>query len=136
MFRRYWSILLVPVIAFVMGGCAANGKVTDFDRSTTSLSKMKLSDSGKLKIFDGNAVREVGLKKIKSLRIENDITTTYNRELFFRAEIVFRDGTMIGSLKKKQKKAYVAVNYYLTGNAGGGPYSILLSNVYKLEIAY
>ena len=103
-FSRYWSIFFIPVIAYLLIGCAANGKVIDFNKGTTSVSKMKLSDSGKLKLYDGNAIREVGLKKIRSMRIENDITTTYNRELFFRAEVVFRDGSVVGSLKKKQNK--------------------------------
>jgi uncharacterized protein (AIM24 family) len=124
-------VLLVTV---ALCGCAANGTVTDFNRNTVSVLKMKIDGSGKLKIYDGNAVQEVGLKKIKSVMIENDITITYNGELYYRAEVSFKDGTTIGSLKDRSKKVYVAVDRYLVGESHEGNYRILLTNVSRLEI--
>ncbi len=134
--RKIGFLLLAVYTAAVISGCAAGGKVTDFDKNTTSVSKLQLADSGTLSIYDGNAVHEVALKEIKCLRIENDITTTYNRELYYRVEVVLRNGTTIGSLKNRDTRVYVAVNHYLEGESEGGPYRILLADVSRLEIRY
>ncbi len=127
-------LMCVTAFAFVLVGCAANGKVTDFNKLTTFVSKLHLPEAGDLNVLDGNAVREIPLKKIKTLRIQSDITTIHDRKLYGRAEIVFSNGDMIGSFKDRQAKVFVCVDHYLCGEAGDGEYRILLNDVSKLEI--
>lgn len=57
----------------------------------------------------------------------------FNRELYYLAEIVFKDGTIIGSFDEKRAKAYVAVNHTLFGYAQGSEYSIMLNDISKIE---
>lgn len=127
-------LMCISALALVLAGCAANGKVTDFNKQTTSVSKLHLPEAGDLNVLDGNAVREIPLKKIKTLRIQSDITTIHNRKLYGRAEIVFSNGDMIGSFKDRQAKVFVCVDHYLCGEAGDGEYRILLNDVSRLEI--
>ncbi len=130
------SIVFVSVMSLMLGGCTANGKVTDFNKKSTDVSSMRLSGPGTLKVYDGNAVRNIDLKGIKTLRMQTDETKTYNRELFCLTEIILKDGSRIGSFNKDRAKAYVAVNSYLYGKTEGGEYRILLNDVSKIEFGY
>ncbi len=74
------------------------------------------------------------MSDIKIIKVESDDTRNYNKKLYTRAEIIFRDGTIIGSLKNKGKKAYIAADMYLRGTTPGGTFEILLGNVKTIEM--
>ena len=125
--------IIVSVASLIICGCAVSGKVTDFNKKTTYVSSIYLDDPGTLRVHDGNAIRELYLTKIKVLRISADVSKMFNRELYYLAEIVFKDGTIIGSFDEKRVKAYVAVNHNLFGYAQGSDYSIMLNDISKIE---
>lgn len=126
----------IVVLCLVFSGCSVSGKVTDFNKKSTFVSKIRLPEPGTLKVHDGNAVRELRLKEIRTLRIQSDISKMFNRELFCLAEIVMKDGTAIGSFKDERAKAYVGVNNYLHGEANDSKYRIFLNDVSKIEFEY
>lgn len=125
--------MTLSVASIITCGCAVSGKVTDFNRKTTYVNSIYLDDPGTLKVHDGNAVRDLNIKKIKVLRISADVSKMFNRELYYLAEIVFMNGETIGSFDEKRMKAYVAVNTCLYGDAQGSEYSIMLNDVSKIE---
>lgn len=124
---------LVSVASLILFGCAVSGKVTDFNNKTTYVNSLYLDDPGTLRVHDGNAIREVRLDKMKSLSISADVSKMFDREMYYLAEIVFDDGTIIGSFDEKRTKAYVAVNRTLHGEAHGSEYRIMLNDVLKIE---
>lgn len=125
--------IILSVASLIICGCAVTGKVTDFNKKTTYVSSIYLDDPGTLRVHDGNAIRELHLTKIKVLRISADVSKMFNRELYYLAEIVFKDGTITGSFDEKRVKAYIAVNHNLFGYAQGSEYSIMLNDVSKIE---
>ena len=125
--------VILSVVSVIICGCAVSGKVTDFNKKTTFVSSIYLDDPGTLKVHDGNSMRELLLTKIKVVRISADDSKMLNRELYYLAEIVFMDGTTIGSFDEKRVKAYVAVNHRLFGYAQGSDYSIMLNDISKIE---
>ena len=124
---------VVSVASLILCGCAVSSKVTDFNSKTTYVNSMYLDDPGTLRVHDGNAVRELRLDKIKSLKISADVSKMFDRETYYLAEIVFKDGTIIGSFDEKRAKAYVAVNRSLYGDAQGSEYRIMLNDVSKID---
>ena len=124
---------IVSVASLILCGCAVSGKVTDFNSKTTYVNSMYLDDPGTLRVHDGNAVRELRLDKIKSLKISADVSKMFDREMYYLAEIVFENGTVIGSFDEKRAKAYVVVNRALYGYAHGSEYRIMLNDVSKIE---
>lgn len=133
---KYSLHLGAAFLSFVflsLSGCAVSGKVTDFNNKTTYVNSLYLDMPGTLRVHDGNAIRELSLEKIKSLKISADVSKMFDRELYYLAEIVCTDGAVIGSFEEKHAKVYVAVNRSLYGNAQGSEYRIMLNDVSKID---
>ncbi len=124
---------ILSIASIIICGCAVSGKVTDFNKKTTYVNSIYLDDPGTLRVHDGNAVRELRLDKIKSLRISADVSKMFDRELYYLAEIVFKDGKIIGSFDDKRAKAYISINRTLYGDAQGSEYRIMLNDVLKID---
>ena len=129
----HFFAVILPAVSLFFCGCAVSGKITDFNKKSTFVSSIYLEEPGTLKIHDGQALRQVRLTKVKLLRISADVTKIINRELYYLAEIQFKDGEIAGSMDDKRVKAYVSVNYRLFGLAQGNDYSIMLNDVTKIE---
>jgi hypothetical protein len=132
--RKSGCCLALLVVSGVMLGCAANGKVVDFDKNVTAVSRMSLPGDGLLQVYDGNGLIRVSLRKIRTIHVSNVETRMYDKKLFVLAEINFQDGTRLGSLKSDKQKAYVAADTYVRGKIPGGTFEILLGNVSRVEI--
>lgn len=120
--------------SFLILGCTINGNVTDFNRKTIKVNAIHLSDPGKLKVHDGNTFIELPLNRVRILRIQSDVSTIIDRELYCLAEIVFRDGTSWGSFENDNQKIYVASNYYIYGKTQNGIYRTMLNSISKIEL--
>jgi hypothetical protein len=94
---------------------------------------MKVEGNQRLRIYEGSAILELKLSKIKSISIQADETRILNRELYCLAEIVLRDGTAIGSFDEGKPKVYIAASQYIYGKDQNGEYRILISDIARIE---
>lgn len=128
-----------PILFFLISaailtmGCATSGIVTDFNKRSTTLTDMKVEGNQRLRIYEGSAIRELKLSKIKSISIQADETRMLNRELYCLAEIVLLDGTAIGSFDEGKPKAYIAGSQYIYGKDQHGAYRIIISDIARIE---
>ena len=132
--RCLWCL---PFLACLTASCTVGGKVTDIRDKSTVVRWLRVEGTRTLKVLDGDAPRRVPLARIRTMRIYGDMSRTYDRDLYYLAEIVFSDGTKIGSTghsNDRRATAYVAVGDVLQGRTKAGDFEISLHDVSRLEI--
>lgn len=132
------KIISLFAISLILIGCGASGVITDYGKQTTKVTGMKLSSGKNLEILTAGTLLYTPLSKIKSIRLHQDETKDYQQKMFCLAEVLFLDGTKVGTFNPNSNaaKAWVRSDLYIKGRAESGDFQILINDVEKLDMTF
>lgn len=130
---KFFFILL---LMFLFLGCGASGVVTDYGKQATRVTGMRLSNGKSLEILTAGTVLTAPLTEIKSLRLHQDESKNYQEKMYCLAEVLFLDGTKVGTFNPNSSnaKAWVRSDVYILGKTGSGDFKIIINDIEKLDI--
>lgn len=130
------GIFILIALAMLIIGCGANGVITDYGSQSTKVSGLKLSSGKSLEILTAGTVLTVPLTKIKSIRLHQDETKDFQQKMYCLAEVLFLDGTKVGTFNPNSSaaKAWVRSDVFLTGKSENGAFKILVNDVEKVDM--
>jgi hypothetical protein len=132
--KEYFFLTIVSVIFMMMAGCAATGgTITDFQQRTSRVSAMLVEGKRFLRIYNGDVVHSLDLKRIKSITLQADVTILFNREQYCLAAITLKDGTTIGTFEAGKPKTYITTDTYITGKGPSGKFRILTGSLSRID---
>ncbi len=131
-------IPLLLIFMTILFGCGASGVVTDYGKQTTKVTGMKLSSGKSLEILTAGTLLTAPLNRIKSIRLHQDETKDFQQKMYCLAEVLFMDGTKVGTFNPNSNaaKAWVRSDIYVKGKTESGSFQILLNDVEKLDMTF
>jgi hypothetical protein len=132
--RTVRSLALALLLAMV-AGCAHTASVIDRSETRTIFRKLALEQSSNFKVLLGGAVREVPIKDVRIIKIDPAESIVFERELYFSAELVLRDGSVLsqGGAAETDGKCYLCINNTLVGKRRGETFRIPLEKVVQIK---
>jgi hypothetical protein len=126
---------LIAATLAVFAGCNSEGYITDQANIETYVKNVTLCGDTYLTIASGGASRSVPLAAISRIVMASEETRTINGQLYFCANVEFRDGTKLDAKTKTNTPlTFVQVSGSLCGDSQKGRYSISLDKIYKVII--
>lgn len=131
-------ILILIFASFLIFGCGASGVVTDYGKQSTRVTGMKLSSGKNLEILTAGTILTAPLTKIKSIRLHQDETKDFQQKMYCLAEVLFLDGTKVGTFNPNSNaaKAWVRSDLYINGKTESGTFQILINDVEKIDMTF
>lgn len=128
------SILIVAIVSLA-GGCAHTSSVIDRSETRTVFRKISLEKCPFFKVLLGGAVREVPVRDIRMIKIDPSESTVFEREMYYSAEVILRDGSVLSQEESSDQagKCYVCINNTIAGKRRGETFRIPLENVMRLK---
>lgn len=134
--KKLFPLILVSFAIFM--GCGASGVVTDYGKQTTKVTGMKLSSGKSLEILTAGTILTARLNRIKSIRLHQDETKDFQQKMYCLAEVLFMDGTKVGTFNPNSNaaKAWVRSDLYIKGKTESGDFQILINDIEKLDMTF
>ncbi len=116
--------------------CAVKGTVIDAGGNKTSVKRIKLSPRSEMLVLDGASIRTVRLRSLEKLVVEPDRSMSRGGQLFYGADIVFRETDEPYGNENSKPNTYIGVGGYLTGRSRAGTYRIPLDQISEVDFVY
>lgn len=126
-------ITITSLIA-LLNGCAPSGIIMDRGQFETPVKKMYLKEYPYLKICHGGILQQIPLKQIQLLKIDPASSIFYENELYYSADLVFKNDGKNNTSEEKSMSAYVSIGNTIIGKGEEQTFSITLDNVKQLKI--
>ena len=122
-------------ISGLVAGCAHTSSVIDRSETRTVFREISLDQYPFFKVLLGGALREIPIKDIRMVKIDPLESTVFEREIYYSAVIVLRDGSVLDQegANVSQGKCYISVNNKLIGKRRGEMFRIPLENVIQIK---
>jgi hypothetical protein len=138
MTSKIFTHTVLALIVAVMMGCIHTRTAVVVDRSetSTSLKHCSLEEYPYFKVVLGGALHEIPLRDVRMIKIDPSGSITYEREICFSAQVVLKDGSMLGQSGKGDTafaRCYVGVGNTLVGKRNHETCRIPLQNVVQIK---
>lgn len=132
------NLIFITLSLFILSGCGASGVITDYGKQSTRVTGMKLSSGKTFDILTAGTLMQVPLTKVKSIRLHQDETKDYQKKLYCLAEVLFLDGTKVGTFNPNSNaaKAWVQSDMYIYAKTESGKFQILMNDVSKIDMTF
>lgn len=127
----------ITLVAFLLlAGCSASGVITDYGKQATKVTGMKLSSGKTLEILTAGTILTASLSNIKSIRLHQDETKDYQQKMYCLAEVLFLDGTKVGTFNPNSNaaKAWLRSDISIIGKTENGRFQILINDIEKVDM--
>lgn len=126
----------VLVVLIVYNSFSINAIVTDREQFETPVQKIRLLDHPYFKIYHGGVLQQIPLKQIQLIKIDPSSSLIFENELYYSAELIFKSGAKIQSMKDKTKRnpVFISIQNTLVGKSKFQIFSINLANVIQIQI--
>jgi hypothetical protein len=122
------------LFAIMLNGCAPSGIIIDREQFETPVKKMYLKEYPYLKICHGGILQQIPLRQIQLIKIDPASSILYENELYYGADLIFKNGGKINTSKDNVLSAYVSVENTVIGKSKEQSFLITLDNVKQIKI--
>ncbi len=123
------------LFAIMLNGCAPSGIIIDREQFETPVKKMYLKDYPYLKVCHGGILQQIPLRQIQLIKIDPASSILYENELYYGADLIFKNGGKIDSSKGNDvHSAYVSIENTVIGKSKEQSFSITLDNIKQIKI--
>ncbi len=134
--QQLLDLCLIFSVIVVSYGCAPSGVIVNREHFSTPVKKMHLRDNPYFKICHGGVIHQIPLKQIQLIKIDPGTSIFYDNELYYSAELIFKNGAKIISSKENKKTTpiYISVENTIIGESKEQSFFITLDNVKQIQI--